>query len=351
MKTPSIITLTYLIAITSFIACNSPKSNNSNRAYLSIDGRTMGTTYNVQYDDSLNRNFKAEFDSILILINKSMSTYDPNSTISRFNSGADSIEIDYHFEEVFTISKKINQVSLGYFNPTVYPLVKYWGFAGSPRPIKADSIVIDSLLSLCDFNALKISKNEKSTLLKRHKKNVQLDFSADAKGYAVDLLAIFLRKQNISNYLVEIGGEVIYAGHNSEGENWNIGIDYPIIEGEQRRLAAILKSKANAIATSGNYRNFYIKDGKRYAHILNPNTGYSFSSNILSATVVSKNCIEADALATALMIGGKPLFDSLSKSTDYEFILVESVIDSTGKEILKPIISESLKSKVEWLID
>lgn len=327
------------------------QQNSSYSKYISINGSTMGTTYNVQYNDNLNRNFKLEFDSILYLINKSMSTYDPNSTISKFNSGIDSIVIDPHFEKVFTVSKKINKITLGYFNPTVYPLVKYWGFAGGPKPIQPDSIVIDSLLTLCDFNALNVSRNNDTVLLIRHKKKVQLDFSAVAKGYAVDLLGIYLKKQDINNYLVEIGGEVIYAGQNPEGENWSIGIDYPIIEGEQRELAAIVKSKANAIATSGNYRNFYIKDGQRYAHILNPNTGYSYTSNILSATVISENCIEADALATALMIGGKQLFDSLSNNSNYETLLIESFVDSSGREFLKPIMSKSLESKVEWLID
>ena len=348
----AIITLFYLVIITSFFACNSPDSSNENRAYLSIDGRTMGTTYNVQYDDSLNRDFKGEIDSILKFINKSMSTYDPNSTISKFNYGVDSIKsIDSHFEQVFKSSEKIYKLSGAYFNPSVFPLVKYWGFVGGPKPTGIDSTTIDSLLNFCDFETFKVFNLEEKTFISREKKNVQLDFSAVAKGYAVDIICNYIKDKNINNYLVEIGGEVRYAGLNPEGKNWSIGIDYPIIKGEKRKLAAIISSGENSIATSGNYRNFYIKDGKRYAHILNPNTGYSYSSNILSATVVSENCAEADALATALMIGGETLMDSLEKNPEFEILLIKSELNQDGEEVLTPIMSESLKSKVEWLID
>lgn len=334
------------------IACSLSDGNKSEDQYTVINGRTMGTTYNIQYKDSLQRDFKAEFDSILKFINESMSTYDPNSTISKFNTGDDSIKtIDPHFEEVFRVSEKVFYLTNMYFNPSVYPLVKYWGFAGGPKPIKVDSSKIDSLLALCDFSTFKVFDREDETIIARGKENIQLDFSAVAKGYAVDIICKYIKQKNINNYLVEIGGEVRYAGLNQEGENWSIGIDYPIIKGEKRKLAAIISSKDKAIATSGNYRNFYVKNGKRYTHILNPNTGYSFSSNILSATVVSEKCAEADALATALMIGGEKLFDSLENNPEYEILLIKSELNNKSEEVLTPIMSESLKSKVKWLIN
>lgn len=312
----------------------------------------MGTTYNVQYADSLQRNLQTELDSILKLLNKSMSTYDPSSSISQFNFGEDTIfQIDIHFAKVFELSKEVYALSDGYFNPTVFPLVKYWGFAGGEKPQNPDSTLIDSLLLLCDFEAIDLKMDADRYILQRKKLNIQLDFSAIAKGYGVDLLSLFLEKNAIENYLVEIGGEVRFKGLNSEDENWSVGIDFPSLKAEERSLAAIITSKEDAIATSGNYRNHYIRNNTRYAHILNPKTGYSSFSSILSATVLSDNCAKSDALATALMIGGEALFDKIEAENGIGILLIKSETDNNGEEILSPVMSQSLIEKTEYLLD
>ncbi|MEX0813627.1 MAG: FAD:protein FMN transferase [Chitinophagales bacterium] len=336
----------FIVLLSMLLACKQEKNADK---YINISGHTMGTNYAIQYKDSLQRNFKTELDSLLKLVNRSMSTYDPKSVISTFNNSRASVfEVDSHFANVFEISKKLFALTDGYFNPTVFPLVKYWGFAGGAKPENPDSVIVDSLLRLCDFSALQLMDSSNSHFIYRSRENITLDFSAVAKGYGVDLLSQFLENNSIENYLIEIGGEVRFNGINPNNDKWSVGIDDPTSELENRKLIAILKDRNSAIATSGNYRNYYERKGKLYAHILNPRTGYSEQSSILSATVLAENCAEADALATALMINGKQLFDKISKDEvlkkSYKILLIES-----GENQLQPVFSNELEDNLNWL--
>lgn len=266
----------------------------------------MGTTYKVTIPNGkLDLSAQASIDSLLLAINESMSTYMEHALISRINNSADTTErfaLDQHFITVFQKAKEIYQHTERAFNPALGPLIKAWGFdAELPHTLSKAEVV--SLLDRTDFNAFVL--DEKSNHLTKTRPDVALNFSAIAKGYGVDAIAAWLASRGISNYYVEIGGEVRTNGQNPVGRPWRIGIDRPVVNDNQARsLQAIIPLGQNAMATSGNYRNFYIRDGKKYVHTINPATGYPEDGTLLSATVLASDCMTADAYATAFMVMG-----------------------------------------------
>ncbi len=300
------LSLFIILSLTVFLsACRSDKSP----AFFHLRGKTMGTTYSIKYLDSLQRNFGNHVDSVLIAVNLSMSTYIDSSLISRFNAVQDTnwFEVDSLFAEVFKISKKVFEISNGSFDPTVMPLVNVWGF-GPQKNIVPDSTLIDSLLILTGFSKImfketSFNKNEIKYFIKKENPWMALDFSAVAKGFGVDVVAALLESKGIGNYMVEIGGEVRAKGKNARNVFWSIGIDKPVEEGE-RKIQTVIFLENQSLATSGNYRNFYLKDGKKYVHTINPLTGYPEINNTLSVSVIADNCALADALATACMVMG-----------------------------------------------
>jgi FAD:protein FMN transferase len=263
-------------------------------------GQAQGTYYEITYFDADNRNFQQEIDSLLDAFNLSLSTYEPESIISKINRDEPDVELDAWFKTVFVKSMEIAEITGGNFDVSVGPLVNAWGFGFTDR-MKLNPGVIDSLLKLVGYKNFKLEGNR---LIKKIPGS-KLDFNSIAKGYAVDVLGEFLESKGIKIYLVDIGGEVLAKGHKPDGSLWRVGIEKPTETAESaRELKAIVRLENMAIATSGNYRRYYIEDGIRYSHTINPFTGYPVQHTLLSASVLADNCMTADAYATAFMVMG-----------------------------------------------
>lgn len=291
---------------------------------ITLSGKTMGTTYNITYLDEEGRDFQTSIDSILVVFNQSLSTYIPDSELSRFNTGDTLIfELPYLLP-VLQASKEINQKTNGAFDPTVGPLVNIWGFGPSGPELK-DSVDIQNLLNLVGFE--KVDFNSREVRKKLH--DIYLDFSSIAKGYGVDVVADLLMSKGIDNYLVEIGGELVARGVNESGELWKVGVNRPEESANASDLFSIIALQDKAMATSGNYRNFYVRDSVKISHTINPETGYPVEHNLLSATVIAKDCMTADAYATALMVMGTEKAIELDEELEeIQVFLIYS--DSTG---------------------
>jgi thiamine biosynthesis lipoprotein len=308
---------------------------------LQITGITMGTIpYSIKYFDKQNRRLGIEIDSILISYNQSLSTYISSSEISEFNI-QDSLNFKTSFfYPVLLASNEIYKNSNGLFDPTIGPLVNAYGF-GPIKSMDLNNEIIDSLLQNVGFN--KIVFNERS-VKKEH--GMYLDLSAIAKGGAIDEIAEYLISKNIANYMIEIGGEVICKGLNQYSELWSIGIETPLINEKVKKPIAIAKLENRALATSGNYRNYYIKEDKLFSHTINPKTGYQVEHTLLSASIFAKNCMLADGYATACMVMGLEASKKMiSELEDIDCLLIYS--NENG--ILEIFMSEKIISKVEIL--
>lgn len=273
--------------------------NGQDSSCIKIEGFTQGTTYHISYYDKKSRNFKNEIEKILIDFDYSVSTYNSNSIISKINTNQSTI-VDKYFVKCFKTAKKIWKKTNGAFDPTVYPLVNYWGFGKNKRE-KIDSKKIDSILQFVGFDLIQL-KGKK--IIKKDPR-VKLDFNAFAQGYSVDVISNFLRKKGCKSFIVEIGGEVYAKNKKKNGDFWKIGIEEPIDNSiSSNPLKAIIKLKNMAVATSGNYRKFFEENGVKYAHHIDPKTGYPTKNNLLSATILSKNGITSDATATGILVMG-----------------------------------------------
>jgi thiamine biosynthesis lipoprotein len=268
--------------------------------YIFISGEAQGTTYNITYSDEENRNFKASVDSILHQFDLSLSTYVKNSEIVRFNK-SDSFEFESpYFYPVLEKSKEIYEASEGAFDPTVYPLIEAWGF-GPEKVDFPDSSRIEDIKEYVGFEYIDFNEQQ----VAKEKEKVSLDFNAIAQGYSIDVVFDFLNSKGVENMMVELGGELRVKGMNENEDLWAIGIDDPKTkEGQQANRVAIIKLDNEAISTSGNYRKFFIHEGKKYGHSINPKTGYPIQRDIISSTVVAPTCMEADAWSTAFMVTG-----------------------------------------------
>lgn len=299
-----------LFLVIGFLACQNPRQGETETVpYLKIQGETMGTTYSLTYSSAVN--YQSAIDSLLIDINSQVNTYDSTSLISRFNREK-SLEISSglapHFMLNYSVARDIYETTDGYFDPTVMPLVYYWGFGKRKIAVQqSDEAKIKQLLATTGFEKteMEVLKDGTIYIYKVNSPETQLDFSAIAKGYGVDAVAKLLRDKGVENYLVEIGGETVTLGKNPSGKIWTLGINTPA-EGTNPNtdFKALIELENKAIATSGNYRNYYEVNGKKYAHTINPKTGYPEMSNLLSASVVVEDCMVADAYATAFMAMG-----------------------------------------------
>lgn len=302
---------------------------------VTLNGNTMGTTYNITYLDPSERDFQVSIDSLLLVFNQSLSTYIPDSELSKFNQGDTLFFGLPYFLPVLQSSKEVYEITGGAFDPTVGPLVNLWGF-GPTGPQLKDSVNIDGMLELVGFNKISFD----SASVRKSKPGMYLDFSAIAKGYGVDVVAEFLQGKGIENLLVEIGGELVARGVNEKGELWKVGINRPEELGRADELYSIVALDNKAMATSGNYRNYYEAGGVKISHTINPATGRPVNHNLLSATVLAGDCMTADAYATALMVMGTEKAIELQKSQSlFEVFLIYN--DSTGQ--LKSYASEGLK--------
>jgi len=318
------------------IACNKREKRSQ---LVHLIGNAQGTTYSIKYFDSLNKDYQPQIDSILEAVDLSMSTYIPNSIISKVNENK-WVKVDTLFKEVFYISVEIWQQSDSIFDPTVGALVNAWGF-GPGEKIEMDSLKVDSILKFTGLEKVSIRPNG---TVKKEFKQTYLDFNAIAQGFTVDLVARFFESKKIENYLVEIGGEIRAGASNlSNNFDWLVAIDNPQ-QSQNGRLIATLKLKNMALATSGNYRKFYIDTitGERYVHTINPKTGYPQKSNILSASVLAAHCMDADGYATVFMASdlekSMQILDSLASKMD-AYILY---LDENGN--LQTYITPGFKS-------
>ncbi len=282
----------YLILVfITFFSCSELKKT-------SLSGLIFGTSYNIQFYSSGNSNYSNEIVDIFKEIDMSMSTYKKTSIISRVNNN-NSVQLDDHFKNVFSFSKKIYDITGGRFDPSIGLLVNYWGFG--PEKYIPDSKINPNdqftyLLSKTGFNRFEIIDNKLSRPMDSY-----IDFNAIAKGYAVDEVAKFLKNKQIDNFLVEIGGEINSSGINiDKNKPWLVAIDMPRFDGDRSNYSSLELNNVS-LASSGTYRKFKIDSmGNRYAHIINPLTGYPTKTNILSVTVKASSCVEADAYATAI---------------------------------------------------
>jgi FAD:protein FMN transferase len=288
---------------------------------VKFNGNAQGTTYSITYYDVKGRDFQLQVDSILKTIDKSLSIYDSTSLVSQINRNGNPVKADEYLKTVFLRSVKVSEETGGAFDFTVGPLVNAFGFGFKNRS-KIDSALIDSLKKLVDYGKVMLQNDSIYLGIK----GASLDFNAIAQGYSVDIISNFLKSKGINNFLVELGGEV-YASGSREDKSWTIGIEKPadsILSSQ--KIMAKLQLKDKAIATSGNYRKFYVENGIRYSHTIDPSTGYPVKHSMLSASVVADNCTDADAYATSFMVMGlQKSIDFLKKREDLQayFIYAE----------------------------
>ncbi len=305
-----------LLPLLLLVSCGKQKPT-----YMNLGGKAQGTTFNITYLDSLQRDFSQPVDSLLRLIDKSMSLWDSSSVISRVARNEPNVVLDEHFMSVFERAQEIAEATDGAFDITVGPLVKAWGFSykkGLPPP---DAAKVDSLLQLVGYQKVAI-ENE---MLRKADPRMEIDFNAIAQGYTVDLIAQYLEKQGIKNYLVEIGGELRTLGLNSSGAKWQIGIDKPVEnQTGARTLQTTIPLSGKSLATSGSYRKFVVKDGKKYSHAIDPKTGHPITHNLLSVSVIADDCASADAYATAFLVMGMDKAMELAKSKNLEAYFIYS---------------------------
>lgn len=284
-------------------------SNNSPKKEILLQGRTMGTTYNIKVvatpEQVTALNLQDKIDAVLKQVNQEMSTYIPDSEISRFNksNSGDVFEISSGFARVLKESIRLGELSNGKLDITVGPLVNLWGFGPEQRPDKVPSeAILVSTLARVGLSKLHLIGNQ----LSKDIPNLYVDLSTTAKGYGVDVVAELIEANGIGNYLVEIGGEMRLKGFKHTGELWAIAIEKPILDpsGEQRAVHQIVIPKDNAVATSGDYRNYFEVEGQRFSHIIDPATGKPINHNLVSVTVIHPSSMTADGLSTTLMVMG-----------------------------------------------
>lgn len=268
-------------------------------SYIKDEGMVWNTQYYIVYDSP--KDFADSFRLIFDRLDASVSPFNPDSRISGINDNT-ILDMDEYLQRLYNASLKINRETEGAFDPTVAPLVNAWGF-GYKSGVMPDSTNIDSILSFVGINRTSL----KDGCIVKDDARTSFNFSAIAKGMACDEIAAFLKRNGVMDYMVEIGGEIALNGKNSHGEKWRISVDKPIENSDSliHSNTMFIQMEKGGVATSGNYRNYRIVDGRKVVHIINPKTGYSEMTNLLSATIVADNCMIADAYATACMVMGE----------------------------------------------
>ena len=308
----------------------------------SLAGYVIGTTYHIKYLSEDGESYQKQVDSIYDVIVKSMSTYEPNSDISKINSGDTTIVVDHMFVDVYKTSEKIWRETDGIFDPTIGIMVNAWGFGPIGQLNNLNKAKVKELMKTVGFDKTRILPNG---IFQKDYPETQIDFNAIAKGYTLDRVAIFFNQKGINNYLIEIGGEIVAKGNKLDGSKWRIGIDDPN-QNENRPLTAIVDITDKAMATSGNYRRFRIDSltGEKYVHTINAKTGFTSRSNMLSASVMAKNCTLADGYATTFMaMGLEETKVFLNKHPELEAYLIYTDEDGNWKKYMTKEFSLSLE--------
>lgn len=324
----------YLLLSLIFLSC-------SKKQQFRFTGKTMGTSYSVIIPDTIVdasriEDTKEKVDDVLVNINRQMSTWDPKSEIAIFNKKTDNqpMTISSNFIKVLNLAEVIYLESEGAFDPTVGPLVDLWGFGreGSRFSPPSDE-EIKKLKKYVGFDLIKIIDN--SMITKKHSET-QLDLSAVAKGFGVDLVADILKNLGYTNFMVEIGGEVVVSGQKKAGK-WRIGIDRPYFDAVPgQNLEAILEVSDAGVATSGDYRNYFVSDDKTYSHTIDPVSGKPIINGVASVTVIAPSCMLADAIATAIMVMGKERGLTWVQSKENVEALIIMRTDEGYEEVFSP---------------
>lgn len=269
--------------------------------FRECEGRIFGTTYHIKY--TATHDLSTDIEAKLQEVDQALSMFNEQSTLSRFNRGEEYAP-NPMFDEVISLALKVSEETDGAFDITVAPLVNAWGF-GFKNKDNVTAEQIDSIRKNVGYKLLEYNP-KKTPSLKRKSAGTMIDCGAIAKGYGVQSVAKLLSEKGCTNYMVEIGGEVVVKGENPKGEHWSLGINKPVEDSTHvnNELQTTIRLTNCGIATSGNYRNFYYKGGKKYAHTINPATGYPVEHSLLSATVIHASCTVADAYATSFMVMG-----------------------------------------------
>lgn len=263
-------------------------------------GTTQGSYYSIIYYDEQNRDFSGDFDSIFREIENTLSLWDENSMISRVNRNDESVILNQIFIDNFNYAMRAAELSEGYFDPTVGPLVSAWGFHFKDG-VEMTPEIVDSLKQFVGYHKIKI---EDGKVIKENP-DMTLDFNAVAQGYTTDMIGDFLLLNGVENFLVDVGGEILAKGNKPNGDLWKVGIEKPAEDKDAERIVQeIVELKDKSIVTSGNYRKYVERNGKRYSHSIDPNTGFPAANNMLSATIICDNTAWADCLASICMLVG-----------------------------------------------
>ncbi|MEH6406468.1 MAG: FAD:protein FMN transferase, partial [Leeuwenhoekiella sp.] len=287
-----------ILVLISAISCS--KGNK----LIILRGEALGTGYQVQFFSAEEFNAAAKFDSVVEAVNESMSTYRPQSDISKINNGDTTVVVDDMFKEVLSLARTVYKETDGYYDPTVGILVNAYGFGPGKSIAQLDSVTLDSLKQYVGLNKIRLSP--KGTLSKDDSA-IYLDFNSIAKGYCIDRIGVMLEQNGVTDYLIELGGELRAKGINlDKNKQWAVGIENIDAPVEDRDYTRIVTLKNKGMAGSGNYRKFRIDSvtGRKFVHTINPITGKAEKSDVLSSTVIAENCATADAYATAFMALG-----------------------------------------------
>lgn len=316
-----------LVIFLTFSACdsNSHSTESFNNNKSSLRGKTMGTRYNIiiihPKDVKLNKeSLKAKIDSMLIDLNQQISTYIDYSQISQFNQAniTSWIKVDKNFYSIAESAQHISKLSNGSFDTTIFPLIDLWGFGAKKRKELPNKEQIE--LAISDSGYQKLQLNHKNHSIKKLHPNLRIDYSAIAKGFAVDIISDYLKAQNLNNHLVEIGGELKASGFNQADQKWRIAIEQPDLSVSATQNGLEISNRA--VATSGDYRNYFVEKGIRRSHIIDPKTGYPINHNLASVTVIHESAMLADGYATAILVLGEVFGKEFAKENKIDVLMV-----------------------------
>ena len=325
-----------------FLSCEEPIK------YHRLYGETMGTYYSITYEGNNPSGVKQEIESLLIDFNNSLSTYIKESTISSLNSSSEGIELpvnDIYFLPVFQRSQELYTLTDGDLNTSIAPLVNYWGFGykGKNQVTKVDSMAVDSILSIVRNSSFELMEKGGKAYIKKSSPKAEIDFSSLAKGYGIDKVADYFDEIGVQNYLIDIGGEARSKGKNGANKFWTLAINKPKDDAKTDDMEIILELENKSLATSGNYRIYYESEGRKFAHIINPKSGFSALSNLLSASIIADDCMTADGLATAMMVKGLDGAIDFLEKNKYPACLI---YDGDGDDELEKYYANGFKNLV-----
>ena len=311
--------------------------------YQRLEGTVFHTIYHITYQSK--EDYSADINRLFREFDGSLSMFNDTSIITRMNNCDPDVVANSYFKTVFNKAKEISKATDGAFDITVAPLVNLWGF-GFKNSDNVSQATVDSILQFVGYET--VTLDETGHLIKQDPRTI-MDASSIAKGYMSDIVGDFLKSQGVRNYMVEIGGEIALNGINPKGNSWGVGVNKPTEDSTQvnSELQEVIYLNEGGIATSGNYRNFYYKDGKKYAHTIDPHTGYPIQQDILSSTVIAKDCMTADAYATAFMVLGKEkALQVLANDTTLMAYFIVEGENETYDIIYSPALEVRLRNSV-----